>query len=41
MESELSKQLSELKLMYDRVITPVTVPLQAHESVMAITVELK
>lgn len=41
MENELSKQLRELKLMYDRVITPATVPLQVHESVIAITVELK
>lgn len=41
MENELSEQLSELKLVYDRVITPETVPLQEHESVIAITIELK
>lgn len=40
MENRLSKQLRELKLVYDIIIS-ATVPLQVHETVTAITGELK
>lgn len=41
MENELSKQFCELKLVQDMVITPVTVPLPARETVTAMAAELK